>query len=103
MRTFDFFGCGFCFLAFLLLFSSATFGFNHHRGEDTMLGGIRESQGSQNSAEIEELARFAVDEHNKKQVHFFYFFYLNISIIFFLCVIFIFLLCWFLFNSTDFL
>ena len=32
-------------------------------------GGLRESQGIQNSAEIEGLARFAVDEHNKKQVH----------------------------------
>ncbi|KAJ1377479.1 Proteinase inhibitor I25, cystatin, conserved site [Sesbania bispinosa] len=30
-------------------------------------GGLRDSQGSQNSAEIESLARFAVDEHNKKQ------------------------------------
>lgn len=33
-----------------------------------MVGGLKESEGSQNSAEIEELARFAVDEHNKKEV-----------------------------------
>ncbi|WOL00625.1 cysteine proteinase inhibitor 12-like [Canna indica] len=31
------------------------------------LGGVRESEGSQNSVEIEDLARFAVDEHNKKE------------------------------------
>lgn len=31
------------------------------------LGGIRESQGTQNSLEIDNLARFAVDEHNKKE------------------------------------
>ncbi|KAL3653281.1 hypothetical protein CASFOL_002962 [Castilleja foliolosa] len=33
----------------------------------TTLGGIRQTEGSQNSLEIEDLARFAVDEHNKKQ------------------------------------
>lgn len=33
-----------------------------------MVGGLKESEASQNSAEIEELARFAVDEHNKKEV-----------------------------------
>jgi hypothetical protein len=34
------------------------------------LGGVHESQGgaSQNSAEVEGLARFAVEEHNKKEV-----------------------------------
>ncbi|KAG8388890.1 hypothetical protein BUALT_Bualt02G0172400 [Buddleja alternifolia] len=31
------------------------------------LGGISQVEGSQNSLEIEDLARFAVDEHNKKQ------------------------------------
>lgn len=31
-------------------------------------GGIKESQGSENSAEIEDLARFAVQEYNKKEV-----------------------------------
>ncbi|KAB5565011.1 hypothetical protein DKX38_005065 [Salix brachista] len=30
------------------------------------LGGVHDSQSSQNSAEIDSLARFAVDEHNKK-------------------------------------
>ncbi|KAJ7949410.1 Cysteine proteinase inhibitor [Quillaja saponaria] len=33
----------------------------------TTLGGIHESQGAQNSVDIEALARFAVDEHNKKE------------------------------------
>lgn len=32
------------------------------------LGGIRDVEGSQNSVEIENLARFAVQEHNKKEV-----------------------------------
>ena len=32
------------------------------------LGGVHDSQSSQNSAEIDSLARFAVDEHNKKGV-----------------------------------
>lgn len=32
-----------------------------------VLGGVTESQGSENSAEIEDLARFAVQEHNKKE------------------------------------
>uniref|UniRef100_A0A5B7BRY3 Cysteine proteinase inhibitor n=1 Tax=Davidia involucrata TaxID=16924 RepID=A0A5B7BRY3_DAVIN len=31
------------------------------------LGGIREVEGSQNSVETDGLARFAVDEHNKKE------------------------------------
>ncbi|KAM6544795.1 hypothetical protein CsatB_014373 [Cannabis sativa] len=31
------------------------------------VGGIKEVDGNQNSLEIESLARFAVDEHNKKQ------------------------------------
>ncbi|TXG70230.1 hypothetical protein EZV62_005165 [Acer yangbiense] len=38
------------------------------------LGGVHDCKGSQNSAEIESLARFAVQEHNKKQVFFFFFF-----------------------------
>ncbi|EOY19584.1 hypothetical protein QUC31_006040 [Theobroma cacao] len=33
----------------------------------TTLGGVHPSHGSQNSAELENLARFAVDEHNKKE------------------------------------
>jgi len=32
------------------------------------LGGNRDVAGSQNSVEIDSLARFAVEEHNKKQV-----------------------------------
>ena len=35
-----------------------------------LLGGIKESEGVANSLEIENLARFAVDEHNKKEVRF---------------------------------
>ncbi|CAA0805926.1 Cysteine proteinase inhibitor 3 [Striga hermonthica] len=31
------------------------------------VGGISQSQGSENSLEIEELARFAVSQHNEKQ------------------------------------
>ncbi|KAL3621915.1 hypothetical protein CASFOL_030241 [Castilleja foliolosa] len=31
------------------------------------VGDIRQTEGSQNSLEIDDLARFAVDEHNKKQ------------------------------------
>lgn len=31
------------------------------------LGGVRQSRGSENSAEVEDLARFAVQEHNKKE------------------------------------
>ncbi|KAJ7960494.1 Cysteine proteinase inhibitor [Quillaja saponaria] len=31
------------------------------------LGGIRQVEGNQNSLEIENLARFAVEEHNKKE------------------------------------
>lgn len=32
------------------------------------LGGVHDSQGASNSADVDELARFAVDEHNKKEV-----------------------------------
>nr|3IMA_B Chain B, Cysteine proteinase inhibitor [Colocasia esculenta]3IMA_D Chain D, Cysteine proteinase inhibitor [Colocasia esculenta] len=32
-----------------------------------LMGGIVDVEGAQNSAEVEELARFAVDEHNKKE------------------------------------
>ncbi|WOL08847.1 multicystatin-like [Canna indica] len=34
--------------------------------DETKVGGIHDSEVSQNSAEIQELARFAVEEHNKK-------------------------------------
>lgn len=33
----------------------------------TVLGGVHESRGAENSVEIDELGRFAVDEHNKKK------------------------------------
>lgn len=33
------------------------------------LGGVHDSQGASNSADVDELARFAVDEHNKKEVN----------------------------------
>ncbi|KAF8398133.1 hypothetical protein HHK36_017059 [Tetracentron sinense] len=33
----------------------------------TTLGGISDSKGTQNSAEIQSLAQFAVEEHNKKE------------------------------------
>ena len=53
------------------------------------LGGVHDCKGSQNSAEIDSLARFAVQEHNKKAVislsflflflfPFFYFFMLSV-------------------------
>lgn len=47
------------------------------------LGGIHDCKGSQNSAEIDSLARFAVQEHNKKAVislSFFDFFMLSVLI-----------------------
>ncbi|KAK9124956.1 hypothetical protein Scep_013802 [Stephania cephalantha] len=31
------------------------------------LGGVRDSVGAQNDAEIESLAKFAIEEHNKKE------------------------------------
>ena len=49
------------------------------------LGGVHDCKGSQNSAEIDSLARFAVQEHNKKAVislsffsFFFHFFMLSV-------------------------
>ncbi|KAL6129522.1 hypothetical protein ACLB2K_072872 [Fragaria x ananassa] len=33
----------------------------------SVVGGVHESQGSQNSLETDELARFAVQEHNNKE------------------------------------
>ena len=38
------------------------------------LGGFTDITGAQNSIDIENLARFAVDEHNKKEVLYYYFF-----------------------------
>lgn len=37
------------------------------------LGGISDVEGNANSLQLENLARFAVDEHNKKEVFFFLF------------------------------
>ena len=45
------------------------------------LGGVHDSQqggSAQNSVEIEGLARFAVEQHNKKEVHVFLFFFVLI-------------------------
>ncbi|XP_047306300.1 uncharacterized protein LOC124909691 [Impatiens glandulifera] len=54
----------FFFLNFLLLVIFTT----SCSTMSTLLGGLRDSHTSeQNSAEIDELARFAVDDHNKKQ------------------------------------
>ena len=36
--------------------------------EGIVLGGIRDMEGGENSLEIDSLARFAVEEHNKKEV-----------------------------------
>ncbi|RDY11059.1 Cysteine proteinase inhibitor 12, partial [Mucuna pruriens] len=54
------------FALFALRSSSGDCSQFHHAPMAT-LGGLRDSQGSQNSVEIDALARFAVDEHNKKQ------------------------------------
>nr|CAD1829162.1 unnamed protein product [Ananas comosus var. bracteatus] len=56
----------------LLLVSNRSLGFrggDEGEGEIAMatLGGVRESAGAENSVEVEELARFAVEEHNKKE------------------------------------
>ncbi|XP_008375331.1 cysteine proteinase inhibitor 6-like isoform X1 [Malus domestica] len=65
----------FFLLLLLLAFPSTTaqkstrIGCGHssqHRKMDTV-GGIQESRGVQNSAEVEDLARFAVQEHNNKE------------------------------------
>ena len=62
----------------LLLFSSivlAGFAFAQFCSEQddlllmaSTLGGVHDSQGASNSADVDEIARFAVDEHNKKEV-----------------------------------
>jgi hypothetical protein len=54
-------------MSFLLASSRALVGEREERGDLAMLGGWRNSERA-NSAEIEELARFAVEEHNKKEV-----------------------------------
>nr|DAD42982.1 TPA_asm: hypothetical protein HUJ06_001212 [Nelumbo nucifera] len=64
--------CSVLALSLLLLFSGfSEFGFCFENpirmATEGLPGGIRESVGFENSVEIESLARFAVDEHNKKQ------------------------------------
>ncbi|XP_022765703.1 cysteine proteinase inhibitor 12-like isoform X2 [Durio zibethinus] len=65
-------------LSFLFSIAIPILFFNNFSAESTLcsvtmatttaaLGGVHPSQGSQNSAELENLARFAVDEHNKKE------------------------------------
>jgi len=64
------------FLAiFTVLESSGDCSDFDHEQMATPLGGIQDSPNSENSLEIESLARFAVDQHNTKQVPFFYFLY----------------------------
>ncbi|KAG6470605.1 cysteine proteinase inhibitor 12-like [Zingiber officinale] len=50
-------------LALILIFVSPIFSL----AIASMVGDVRETEGAQNSAGIEELGRFAVDEHNKKE------------------------------------
>lgn len=65
-----------CFVALLVLIlccsSISSFGFQEEEKEGlivmTTVGGVRDSQINENSVEIEELGRFAVEEHNKKEV-----------------------------------
>ncbi|KAL0911535.1 hypothetical protein M5K25_019683 [Dendrobium thyrsiflorum] len=67
---------GNCSIVFLLCFFSSfalIIGFHQGVGDEDQviamatLGGVRDVENNQNSVEIEELARFAVDEHNKKE------------------------------------
>jgi hypothetical protein len=58
----------FFFAIFTFLESSADCSQFDHAPMTTLCGGIHDSHSSQNSAEIESLARFAVDQHNTKQV-----------------------------------
>jgi hypothetical protein len=56
----------------LVLLLCAVSELGHCSGEESAirmkLGGVHDCKGSQNSAEIENLARFAVQEHNNKEV-----------------------------------
>lgn len=63
------------FLLFFIVFSLSIFvssliasdlGFCND--DMALLGGVRDVPANQNSGEVESLARFAVDEHNKKEV-----------------------------------
>ncbi|KAK4285300.1 hypothetical protein QN277_002017 [Acacia crassicarpa] len=55
------------FFFLLLVRSSLADCSDFDRPEMATLGGIHDSPGAQNSADIDGLARFAVDEHNKKE------------------------------------
>ncbi|KAL1346572.1 hypothetical protein HN51_020198 [Arachis hypogaea] len=60
----------FVFFSFFFLFSfRSSFGdcSEYDHAPMATLGGLRDSQGSENTLDTEALARFAVDEHNKKQ------------------------------------
>ncbi|GLT95651.1 hypothetical protein SLE2022_133190 [Rubroshorea leprosula] len=60
----------FSVVVFTLLLLSAFCDLGLCRGDDFLrmkLGGFHDCRGTQNSAEIESLARFAVQEHNKKE------------------------------------
>lgn len=61
----------FFFALFIVLESSGDCSDFNHAQMATPLGGIQDSPSSENSLEIESLARFAVDQHNAKQVPFF--------------------------------
>jgi hypothetical protein len=54
------------------------------------VGGVSEIKGNQNSLEIDGLARYAVDEHNKKEVFliFYFFFYVLTFVMVFHIIIF---------------
>ena len=52
------------FSIFLFIFVSSVIA-----SDMALLGGVRDVPAYQNSDEVESLARFAVDEHNKKEVH----------------------------------
>lgn len=43
----------------------------YQKREMATVGGVSEIEGSQNSVEIDSLARFAVDEYNKKEVRYY--------------------------------
>lgn len=62
----------FAALLSLVLVLCAVSELGHCSGEEPVLkmklGGVHDCKGSQNSAEIDNLARFAVQEHNNKEV-----------------------------------
>lgn len=64
------------------------------------VGGVKEVEGNQNSLEIENLARFAVDEHNKKEVSFSHK-KIQLSFYRFLCTWMMVLFCGWVFASRN--